>query len=89
MTPQAKRFLEKHIDKHNIKAKTFNINTGDVTQYDPSIWKVDDDYRVLILERKLKTPSNSSGGDLSTRTIPIYEGKWNWYSLYPTPSVDK
>jgi hypothetical protein len=43
-----------------------------VTPYDSSIWKNDDDYRVLILENKFGYPVNNK------RSIQLTESTWNW-----------
>jgi len=75
LSPSAKKFLERSIDSNQLRAKTFNLTNGDVTAYDPSIWKHDDTYRVLIM--------NEHGTNPHTSKFPIYEGTWNWSQLAP------
>jgi len=70
MTPQAKRFLEKQIDQGSLKARTLNLDTGDITPYDVSIWNNDDDYRVLILDQPFGKPINGAPSQ-------IMEYTWN------------
>lgn len=74
MTPQAKRFLEKQIDQGTLKARTLNLDTGEVTPYDDSIWSRDDDHRVLILDQPFGTP-------ITGRVSHIQEATWNHAQL--------
>ena len=59
MTPQAKRFLQKQIDARTLNARTLDLDTGEVSVYDESIWHQDDDHRVLILHQPFGKPMNS------------------------------
>lgn len=70
MTPQAKRFMEKQIDQGSLKARTLNLDTGDITPYDVTIWHQDDDYRVLILDQPFGKPINGPPSQ-------IMEYTWN------------
>jgi hypothetical protein len=76
MTPPAKRAFKKKIDDHEIKAKIFNLCTGDITQYDPDIWDTDDDCRVMFLEHAMGMPATTV--PLSKMKISINEGTYNW-----------
>lgn len=70
MTPSAKQFLKKQIDLGTLKSRTLNLDTGDVTPYDNSIWNQDDHHRVLILNQPLGTP-------ISGNLAHIMETTWN------------
>jgi hypothetical protein len=70
MTPSAKRFFEKQIDAGALKARTLNLNTGDVTPYSSTVWRNDDEERVLILDQPLGIP-------LSDHLPKIMETTWN------------
>ena len=77
MTIQAKKFMKKAIDSGNIKAKIFDLNTGDISQYDDTVLNVDDNHRVLFLENKFGGYNNSK----IKNEIPIYEGIYNWLKI--------
>jgi hypothetical protein len=77
MTKHAKQFLEKQIVQNTLKARTLNLNTGEVTPYDLSIWNQDDDYRVLILDQPFGTP-------ISGKVSLVQETTWNHAQLLRT-----
>lgn len=71
LTGPAKKFLKKCVESGNLTGKIFDLNTGTISKYDPNIWDVDDNNRVLFLEHN---------------TVPfgkslINEGTWNWKQL--------
>jgi hypothetical protein len=70
MTSSAKRFFEKQIDAGALKARTLNLNTGDVTPYSSTVWRNDDEERVLILDQPLGIP-------MSDNLPKIMETTWN------------
>jgi len=74
MTDQAKKFMKKAIDSGNIKAKIFDLNTGNISQYNDSILTIDDDHRILFLENKFGMYANV---DIKNE-VPLYEGTYNW-----------
>lgn len=70
MTQQAQRFLQKQISRGTLRARTLDLNTGDVTPYDPTVWTHADNYRVLILNQPFGTPINNP-------PLPRMETVWN------------
>ena len=75
LTPASKKFLRKEIDRGTLNARTLNLNTGDVTPYDPSIFTRDDDYRVLLLDQPFGTPISESRRSL------FMQSTWNHSQL--------
>jgi hypothetical protein len=75
MTEYAKKFFKKNIANGTIKAKTFNLNNGDITAYNPDIWDNDDDFRVIFLENKFGNPI------LNEHSVEIFQGRWNWQQI--------
>jgi hypothetical protein len=74
MTPQAKKFMQRQINNGELRARTLNLDTGDVSPYDSTIWSSDDDYRVLILNQPFGQP-------LSAPSSKIMETTWNHAQL--------
>ena len=74
LTPASKKFLRKQIAAGTLNARTLNLNTGDVTPYDVSIFDRDDDFRVLLLDQPFGTP-------IYERRIPIAQSTWNHAQL--------
>jgi len=72
MTVPAKKFMKKVVENGNITGKVFNLVTGQISAYDPDIWEIDDEYRILLMQH-----SNES----YNKNRLIREGTWNWKQL--------
>lgn len=71
LTNASKRFLKKQINLGNLRAQTFDLNTGNVTTYNDNLWEIDDDHRVILLDQKF-------GRQVSKLSVPIMEVTWNY-----------
>lgn len=75
LTPASKKFLAKQIDRGMLSARTLNLNTGEVSPYDPTVFTRDDDFRVLLLDQPFGTPISEHN------RITVTQSTWNHAAL--------
>jgi len=80
LSPSAKRFLQKNVESGAINGKVFDLETGQISGYDPDIWVNDDKKRILFMEHQ---------GIGYSRNSLIIEGTWNWRQIQKSSIKDR